>query len=156
MAVEKMHSDYMPCSIDKVWEIITNPRKYHSLKLPGVYNFSNSKVMGVGVELKCGSLMGGSNWYRYIRDYKPKYLLTIGDKSEWHFKFRLKEINSTTTNVEFYRKFDELSLMSSIFNSKKEHRDRQELTRNTITALRYACESLNRTGDDGLTLSPDF
>ncbi len=136
--------------VDVVWKLITNPKKFHALRIPFVYENYATGEPRAGSVFEARSLGGGPNWHMYVVDCHPNREFSFGStETDWTFHYLLKEQNRKTF-VRFTRKFRS-TFFGRVFGSEK--KDCRKLADDTLDSLRNACKRLADGESDGLTES---
>lgn len=130
-----------------VWEIITNPRKFHGLKILGTYDhYHHGGDPAPGATFDMKSLQASERHIKHVIDCVQHREFSFGDSpAEWDYRFKLEE-RGTHTLVEFTRDFRPPALMERISYSSK----CEKTATKTLDALIHACKRLRDYGDDGI------
>ena len=136
--------------IKKVWGIVTNPQKFHGLKLPGTYSSFQSGNISKGVPFKYKGLAFNIKRDLYVVEWEPPHKFSFGEHPNyWSFKFELID-GGQSTELHFYRELRDRSFFEKIMLLFGKEDEYQELTNATTEAIKDACERLLRGEEDGI------
>lgn len=131
-----------------VWSLITNPKKFHALRIPHAYEPYATGEPRAGAIFEGMSIHGGPSWYMQVVDCRTHTEFSFGRKDRpWQYRYVLLE-QGARTFVTFSRRY-----RFSIF-SLFEGAIKQKLVDDTLQSLNRACDNLAAGRPDGLTESP--
>lgn len=137
--------------VDVVWSLITNPKKFHSLRIPHTYGPYATGDPRRGSAFECRSLMG-DRWLVYVVDCEKFREFSFGPTEDlWTFHFSLKDQGQKAV-VRYTRRFAVDGFWERIFGvSNSSRKNNKHLTQITFQKLAEACSRLAAGQSDGLT-----
>lgn len=140
--------------IEVVWGLVTATRKFHALRIPGIYGPMDIEFAEVGSTFETTSLWGSRIYKRYVVELSKPEIFSFGHRPfEWTFRWQLAS-RGRVTEASFTRVFPKLSIWEALFKSREVMDSYEALAEATIKRLEVACESLVNGREDGLTESP--
>lgn len=133
-----------------VWSIVTDPSKFHGLKLPGTYSNFESAAVQSGTRFRYRGLAINNARILYVVDWVPHRVFSFGhDPDTWSFRFELVE-STRGTRVVFRRDLRDPSWITRVMWMLGKENELQRLTDATADAIEGACVRLDQGMEDGV------